>query len=174
MDMITKLENKLLNWAKSLPHLPGLAQKWLGTNVWWIVLIFAIFSAVNLIDLMTRLSIAAPALNSSNIAYIAGGYSNIALISAVIGIAFIAVNVLLLAFAVKPLKHKEKKGWVLLFMALLVQVLAVVVNAVLSLSALIFILSIMYGAVVAAISMYFLFEIHGEFAHRPKARIKKH
>jgi len=173
MDLITKLENKVLRWARSLPHLPASNRKWLGINIWWLVLIVAIFSGLGLLTSLYGLLVGATVNGNSDIAYLTGGYSSLVMMSAVISIVFIAANLLLLALAIKPLKAMEKKGWVLVFMALLVQVLAVVVDAVLSFNILTFILSLIYGAMVTAISLYFLFEIHGEFAHKPKAKIKK-
>jgi uncharacterized membrane protein YhaH (DUF805 family) len=173
MDLITKLENKVLGWARSLPHLPASNKKWLGKNIWWLALIVAIFSGLGLLTSLYGFFVGAAVNGNSDIAYLTGGYNSLIMMSAVISIVFITANLLLLALAIKPLKAMEKKGWVLVFMALLVQALAVVVDAILSFNVLTFILSLIYGAMVTAISLYFLFEIHGEFAHKPKVKIKK-
>jgi len=173
MDLITKLENKVLRWARSLPHLPASNRKWLGANIWWLVLIVAILSGYALLRTLDSIFRLGPDYGIGGMTNLVSEYSSLVLMSVVVSNVFIAANLLLLAFAVKPLKAMEKKGWVLVFMALLVQALAVVVGAVLSLSILTFILGLIYGAMVTAISLYFLFEIHGEFAHKPKARIKK-
>jgi uncharacterized membrane protein YhaH (DUF805 family) len=105
--------------------------------------------------------------------YVSTSYTGLAVLSGVIGLVFLVANGLLLATAIKPLKAKQRKGWVLLFMVLLVQALSVVVNAVLSFSVLGFIIAILFGAIGLAIGAYFVFEIHGQFGHTIKAKAKK-
>ena len=95
------------------------------------------------------------------------------ILQSVVSLVFLVATGILLALAVKPLKALEKKGWVLLFMTLLLEALSVVVNAVLSFSVLGFIMSLLFGAIGLAIGAYFIFEIHGQFGHTPKATIKK-
>lgn len=175
MQLISKLEKIVLGWAKNVPHLPPAGQKWLATNVWWIVLIGAIISGVafliSLAGLFTLVSLLGAA---SSLYYVAGSnYTSLAILSATISLIFLAANGLLLAFAVKPLQHMQKKGWVLLFMTLLVQALSVVVHAVLSFSVAGFIIGILFGAIGLAIGAYFISEIHGQFGHTAKATIKK-
>ena len=174
MELISKLEKLVLGWAKSVPHLPVVAQRWLGTNVWWIVLIGAIISGIAFLfaigSVFTAVSfLAAPSV----LYYIAGTYSGMIVVNAIVGVVFIAIIGLLMAFAITPLKEKQKKGWVLLFLALLVEAFSVVVNAVLSFSVFGFISTLLFGAIALAIGAYFLFEIHGQFGHAPKATIKK-
>jgi uncharacterized membrane protein YhaH (DUF805 family) len=174
MEFIGKLEKIVLGWTKSVPHLPVVAQKWLGTNVWWIALVGAILSAIAVLFALTGLfALMAIVGAPSNAYYVYGGYTGTAILSGVISLIFLAANGLLLALAVNPLKAKQKKGWVLLFLTLLVEALSVVVNAVLSFSVLGFIMAILFGAIALAIGAYFVFEIHSQFGHTPKATIKK-
>lgn len=170
MEHISKLERKILEWAASLPHLPEVARTWLGTNVWWIVLVAVVLSAiavlVDLNNIFTTLTI----MGSVAMNYFASSTVNSWVITtAIIGLLFTAAKAVFLAVAVKPLQDKQKKGWVLLFAAWLVSVVEVVVMSVLSLGVFSFIMGIGSGAIAIAVTGYFLFEIHGKFAHVQKS-----
>lgn len=170
MNVITKLENLLLSWLKGLPHLPQAAQKWLGTNAWWIVLIGAIATGIGLLFSLGALFTAISILGSVAVSYYAAAsFTTWTIVTALVSVVFAVAQGLLLAVAVQPLKEKQKKGWVLLFLSWIVGVIAVVVNAVLTLNPLGFIFGLIFGAVWAAISAYFIFEIHGQFAHVSKS-----
>ena len=174
MELINKLEKLVLGWAKNVPHLPVVAQKWLGTNVWWIARIGAIVSGIAFLFAIGAVFTAVSLLASpSSLYYIAGTYSGMIVVNAIIGLVFLAITGLLMAVAVTPLKAKQKKGWVLLFFVLLVEAVSIVVNAVLSFSVFGFISTVLFGAIALAIGAYFLTEIHGQFGHAPKATIKK-
>jgi hypothetical protein len=167
MEFLNKLEATIGGWTKSLPHLPANAQKWLGQNVWWIdlvgVILSVIFGLVAIGALFTTI-----ALLNSVYGYYAVGLSGWSIIGSVVAIVFWAVQIFLLALAVSPLKAMLKKGWVLLFITWLVRAVGIVVSAILSFSIFGFIGGIIFGAIGLAISGYFLYEIHGQFAHVTK------
>jgi len=169
MEYINKLEKVVLGWAKDVPHLPVVARKWLGTNVWWIVLICAILSGISFLISVSNLFNQLSLLNApSNAYYVTSDYTSIAILHIVVSAVFILVSGLLLALAVQPLQNKEKKGWVLLFVTLILEALSVVVNSVLTFSVVGFVLGILFGAIALAIVAYFVFEIHDQFGRREK------
>lgn len=173
MDLINKLEKLVLGWAKNVPHLPAVARQWLGLNVWWIVLVFAILSGiaflVALSSFFTYISLIGAA---SSAYYINASYTSIAVLNSTVNLVFLAATTALFGFAVQPLKERQKKGWVLLFFSVLVQALSVVVGAILSFSVGAFIIQILFGAIGIAIAAYFVTEIHSEFAHPAKKTAK--
>lgn len=175
MDFLAKLERAVHKWFKGLPHLPVAGRKWLGENVWWLVLIVAVISALSvlfqLVGVLANLSLlGAPALSY----YAAGSFVAWSIVLGLVSIVFTALIGLIMALAITPLKNKQKKGWVLLFAGLLVNAIWVVINAVLSLSVFSFIVSILFGALFLAVAAYFVFEIHGEFAHVERSKgVKK-
>jgi uncharacterized membrane protein YhaH (DUF805 family) len=174
MEFISKLEKLVLGWAKNVPHLPAAGQKWLGANVWWIALIGAIISGIaTLISLGAIATLVGTLSAPSNAYYVASDYTSLAIMTAIVSLVFLVANGVLLALAVKPLQNMQKKGWVLLFLTLLVQVVSVLVRAVLTFSIVGFIVGIIFGAVGLAITAYFLSEIHGQFSHRAKVTIRK-
>ena len=174
MELINKLEKLVLGWAKNVPHLPIAGQKWLASNVWWIALVGAILSGIAALFTIGVLFTAITLMSAASSAYyVSNSYTSIAVLNAAVSLVFLVVNGILLAIAVKPLQTKQKKGWVLLFLTLLVQAVSIVVNAILSFSILGFIISLLFGAIGLAIGAYFIFEIHGQFSHPPKATIKK-
>jgi hypothetical protein len=172
MELITKLENLVGGWLKNVPHLPPAGQKWLGQNVWWIVLIGAIVSGIALLfaigALFALIALLGAVTASYYGAYAATGVTGLSIAAAIVALAFTIIRVILLAISVKPLKDMQKKGWTLLFIVWLVQVVAVVVGAVLSFNVASFLVSLILGAIGLAISAYFLFEIHAQFAHSPR------
>lgn len=176
MEALGKLERKLLEWTKKVPHLPAAARSWLGENVWWIVLVGAIIMAISslfaLIGLVGTLSVVGTIAATY---YAASAFTGWAILTGIVGLVFIVLEAFLLFMAVKPLQARQKKGWVLLFAYWLLGAVSVVVNAVLSLNVFAFIVTILFGAVWLAIAGYFLLEIHGQFAHVEKSRgVKAH
>lgn len=167
MEFIDKLEKIVLGWAKNVPHLPVSVQRWLGTNVWWIVLVGAIISGIAFLISLAGLFTAISLIGAPSSAYfVTSSFTSLAILSASVSLVFLAANGLLLGFAVKPLQDMQKKGWVLLFTTLLVEALSVIVHAVLSFSVAGFIVGILFGAIGLAIGAYFIAEIHGQFSHR--------
>lgn len=175
MEYVAKLERTVLGWFKSAPNLPAGGRKWLGDNVWWIVLIGAILTGLGIIGNLVALSALVSVLNTVAASYyVSTTVTSWGIVTTIVSLAFMVLEGILLAMAVQPLKEKQKKGWVLLFAVWLLGAVAVVVNALLTLSIFGFIIGILFGAVWAAISGYFLVEIHGEFAHVERSRgVKK-
>ena len=171
MEFLNKLERTVLGWFKGVPDLPAGGRKWLGDNVWWIVLVGVILTALGVLGSIAALSALVSLLGTVAITYYTTtAVTSWAIVTGIVSLAFTIIEGVLLAVAIKPLKDKQKKGWVLLFAAWLVAAVGVVVNAILSLNVLGFILGILFGALWAAISGYFLFEIHGQFAHVERSR----
>ena len=169
VEFINKIEKQLLGWNKGTPNLPRQAQRWLGDNVWWIVLIGAILSGIAfLFGLGALVRLISLEGSVSNSYYVTDDYTSIQVMNASISLFFTTVIGLLLALAVKPLQRKSKKGWVLLFLTFFVQAISVLVSAVLTFSFAGFVITVLFGAIGLAIGAYFLFEIHGEFGHPVK------
>lgn len=170
MEFINKLEGTIGGWVKNVPHLPPAGQKWLGQNVWWIVLIGAIASGVAI--LVSLFGLLLGGVTASYVYVVDPGFATWVLISSIVSLVFLTIRGIILAMAVAPLKNLKKKGWVLLFVSWLIQAVSVVVGAILSLSVIGFIGTILFGAIGLLISGYFIFEIHGQFAHVAKAAKK--
>lgn len=171
MDLLSKLERTVLGWLKNVPHLPEVARRWIGDNIWWITLVGAILSGIGvLVGLIGVIGVASLVGTVAASYYATATFTAWAIILGLVGLAFSVIDTVLLAMAVNPLRAKQKKGWVLLFTVWLVGVVAVVVNSILSLNVLGFITGILFGAIWIAISGYFLFEIHGQFAHTERSK----
>jgi hypothetical protein len=177
MKLLHDLEIRLLSYIKNVPHLPASAQKWLGQNVWWIVLIGVIISALAaLFSLLAIFGLIALLNSPQNVYYVYGsGVTSYMVVTSFVGLAFSIATLLLSAFAIQPLQRREKKGWVLLFAAWLVSVVSIIVGAILTLNPVSFIFSLLVGALVTGVSGYFLFEIHSQFGHsaKPAKTVKK-
>ena len=175
MEYVGKLERIILGWLKPLPRLPVAARKWLGDNVWWIAIVGVVLTGIGIL-----MSIQAVFATLALIGQVAHSFYPLATFSAwsvvtiVVGLVFAVVSGLFLFTAVQPLKEKQKKGWVLLFVSWLVGILGFVVGMILSFNIFNFFLGVIFGALVTALSGYLLFEIHGQFAHTEKSKgVKK-
>ncbi len=169
MELLQKLENILLGWVKNVPHLPAGVRRWLGENLWWIVLVSVILSGIWLLIAVFGILGTLALLGSVGSDYLLDqSQVNWSLVTGGVALAFSVVSLVVSILAIKPLQARVKKGWVLLFIVWLINVLALVVGAIISLNPFTFIFSIIFGALFAAISGYLLFEVHSQFAHTTK------
>ena len=170
MHFITKLERIVHGWAKNVPHLPVEARKWLAENVWWIAAIGAVLTAVGALFSLNGIFQSIAFLNTPTYAlyFVNTSLASLAIVTGIVTLTFLVIEAVLLGLAVKPLQTQQKKGWVLLFTLWLATAVYIVVSAVLTLSFGGFIINILGGAIGLAVSGYFLFEIHSQFAHTVK------
>lgn len=166
MEFLSQIERTILGWLKSIPHLPKQFQQWLGDNAWWMAAGGAALTGLVALGMLVAVLGDIAALTSPVASWFV---STTVIIWSIVKTLFIFVSTALVcaifAYAVIPVKEKQKKGWVLLFGAFLVTAVSAFLMAVLTLNFLGFISSILFSALILAIWAYFLFEIHGEFAH---------
>lgn len=171
MELLSQLEHKIVSWFKAAPHLPEAGQKWLADNVWWIVVIGIVLSGMAILGLLFTVFGTLSVLGGYGVSFYASTtFLVIVVIRSLVSLLFTGLNVALLAFAITPLKEKQKKGWVLLFIVWLLNAVSIVVSGVLTLSVFGFITTIIFGALGLAVAGYFLFEIHGQFAHVERSK----
>jgi hypothetical protein len=172
---VTKLEHTVAGWLKKVPHLPVSGQAWLAENIWWIILVSAIISSISvLFALVGFFSILSVISSIAAYAYAIGPmYTGWTVFTALVSLLLLALGTIVLWVAVKPLQLKTKKGWTILFIALLIEAASVVIDSVLTLSPLGIISGLILGGIGIAIGAYFIFEIRGQFAHQTKAAAKK-
>jgi len=177
MEVLSKLETRIIGWLKNVPHLPIGVRKWIAENIWWIVTIAVVVVALAVLWMLSRLFWHVDTLNSPMLSYyVSTAFVGWLVVSTLINLGFTAIQLALMAFAISPLKQRVKRGWVLLFASWLVSIVAVVVGAILTFNPLSFIGNIIFGALVVAVTGYILFEIRDQFAHVEKtagARGKK-
>jgi hypothetical protein len=154
MDSINKLEVKLADWYKTMPHLPQQGRKWLATNVWWITLVCVILMCIGIFGIITLTFFAGAALSFY------GGATGIAIggivvIAALALVAFMAITVALGTMAITPLKMMQRQGWILLFIIMLIRVVEQLVSFIFSFN----LFGLIWGLFFTAIGGYFLFEI---------------
>ena len=164
MQSLRKLEQRILHLVRDIPHLPSDAQAWLGRNIWVIVMVGSIISAVALFYLFIDWLAFVRAFNDPlGSLYVYGGISGWRIARDVTGFIFSALILTVTFAAIKPLKLQSKKGWVMLFVAWLLAIVSIILSALLSFKAFTFILVLLMGATFAIISGYILFEVHAYF-----------
>ena len=171
MEQVSKLERMIIGWLKDVPHLPASVRKWLGINVWWIVVIAVVLSAIAVLGLLSALFTNLAALSGPGAAYyVSATLAGWLVVTTAVGLFFTIVELILMGMAITPLKERRKKGWVLLFATWLVAVVAMVVGAILTLNPLGFIGNLIFGTIWVGITGYVLFEMHGQFAHTERSK----
>lgn len=163
---IENIEDMVAKWLKPLPHLPVKFTKWIAINLWWIVLIGVILSALGLLAMFTGLFAIIAFLGTATSFYghyVTSTYTGFSLVVSLVSILFMVGTIVLTAMAISPLKLSAKKGWTLLFTVMLIQAAFVVVGAILSGNVFLFISNLVSGAIGIAISAYLLFELRSYF-----------
>lgn len=158
MEQVRKLEAVVSRWYKQAPHLPANGQKWLAENAWWIVLVGVILGALGVFGLISATFLASAILVSIGGA-VGAAIGGIALLAVVASLIFSIVSLIILIAAIAPLKAGHKKGWNLMFLAVLVNVLALVIHFLFSFD----VFGLIWGALMTAVGTYFLFEIRSHF-----------
>lgn len=175
MEMVHSIEKVMEKWFKQLPfHLPEKARKWLGENMWWIVIVGVVFSIWSIINSLRALFWADTILQQAREFAAAMGVSvpNNALIDIALWVNIIAfaVSISIEALAIKPLRSMKKKGWDLLLLAMVVSIAGSLVSALLNGAIVEAIIGTVLGV---AIGGFLLFEIRGQFLPAKKEHPKK-
>lgn len=172
MEFVQSLEKSLSQLYKNVPHLPAGGRKWLGDNVWWLVIIAVVISVFGVFALLGALSAAfglsAYVASSPYAAYASGSWGMVWLVS-LIALAGLVITTVLMLMAINPLKTKAKLGWTLLFIILLIELVFGIVGDIVAIDIFGIILSLLWAAVWG----YFLFEIRGEFGRAAKPVAEK-
>jgi len=176
MELVNKLEKIVGGWLKPVPHLPEKGRKWLADNVWWLALVGVVLSVLSAISAFYGAMFGNNYANYVDSIYKAYGINNPN--SGVFGLNMsmymlvmyigIVVGAVIMGLAINHLKVKHKKGWDLMFLALLVSIAIQVVSVLFNLNNLIG--GILSVAVGAAIGSYFLFEIKSYFKKAETAK----
>lgn len=175
MESVHNLEKSIAEWYKNFAHLPLGLRKWLGENLWWLVLIGVILSVLAILPIIGALALvfglSGAAIGAAGIyggydGAVAGGLVGVAMFAALVSVVGLIVMAVVMALAVSPLKARAKKGWTLLFIVLLVSTAFGVLGSLISFN----IGGIIWALLWAFVEGYFLFEIRGEFGPKPVAK----
>lgn len=171
METVNKLEVTVAGWFKDLTHLPVNIRKWIATNAWWIAIIGMVISAIGLFFILLILGLVTIGLSiggaavagflGSAFGIAVGGFISVAVL---VSIALFIAETILLGMSIRPLKALAKRGWSLLFVILLLNVIANVITNLFGLN----LFALIIGLFWAGVGAYFLFEIREFFGVRHK------
>lgn len=171
MEKIRTIENKLADLFKDLPALPKNAKKTIVEYWPYVVLVIGILqlaAAWSLWRFFDRANDLVTGVNSFISAYTntVVGFSAFDKAVIYLGIAILVVQAMLLIMAFSPLKARQRKGWDLLFLVALSQVVYAVVSTFIDGRGF---GSLVFGLIGAAIGFYFLFQIREFYGAKPVA-----
>lgn len=175
MERIKVLEDKLAGVFKDLPALPKnaketIVQYWpIAAVVFGLLQLWVAYGLWDLLDKYNKVS----DLVDSFAQYYTGasaGLSSLEKTSAYLGIAVLLISGVLMLLAAAPLQKRARKGWDLLFLAVVVQVAYSVVS--------IFTVeggvgSFLANLVGAAVGFYFLFQIREYYGKKASVSTEK-
>ena len=168
MKQITRLEEWMNGHFKTYPHLPNEIKHWFASNIWWLVAIIIALIGISALSALVQIL--------SHFFYVGTYYFSTSYydtttfivystIRAALALFFAIIQILIFVYALKPLKNKEKKGWVLLFIAFLVNALAKLVDSIMMFDAMMFVFEFALSCVWYIAVFYILFEIRTKFSH---------
>lgn len=174
MESVRNLEKTIAGWYKDFAHLPLGLRKWLGENLWWLVLIGVVLSVLAIFPILAALALvfglSGAAIGAAGMygaeAAVSGGLVGVALFAALVSVAGLVVMAVVMGLAINPLKARAKKGWTLLFIVLLVSTAFSVLGSLISFS----IFGILWALVWAFVEGYFLFEVRDQFGPKVAAK----
>ncbi len=153
MQYVRQIEETLKEWYKDLPHLPKAFTKWLANNIWWLTLIGVVFGGIAALGSFSIIGV-----GSAYVAIFAPVIS-LLLIGAWLWLIALVVVVVIEAMAVSPLKALQRRGWELLFLAIIVSTAAAIVSGLLRID----VGGIVFSLVSFAVGAYILLEIEAYF-----------
>lgn len=162
MELVKKLEATIAGWYAQAPHMSKSGQQWLAKNIWWIALVGAIIGSISLVFVLFGVLFAGALLSSF------GGVLGAAvavplILAAIISSAVAIVTVVVTFVAVPLLKEGQRRGWTLVFITILLQLVVQAVNLVLTFN----LFDLIWGVLFAGIAAYFLFEVRSYFVAKP-------
>lgn len=155
MQYVDSVADTTAKWMKDIPHLPKGFTKWLAENSWWLTIIGVVLSAFGIIGLLTTMMAGSVVLAAVG----AVGLGGMFFVSTLVTLVGYGVSVVAEAMAISPLKAMKKRGWDLLFFALLVSVALSIVGSLLTVN----IVGILFSLIAAAIGIYVALELKPYF-----------
>lgn len=157
-DAIKKIEQRLADLHKNLPHLPLNGRKWLADNIWWIILIGAIATGIGVFALVL-LTLLGGVFVAGAAFLFSAKFGGLALLLAVLIVGLTVLNLVVSIMAITPLRAHMRNGWLLLSASLIISFIAAVLTDVIKQDA----AAIIKEVIFLAIGMYVIFEIRNYF-----------
>ena len=167
MSEVNKMEKMAAGWYRNAPHLPANGREWLANNVWWLALVGVILGTLAILGIMMTSLLVSSVFVAVGGAYgaVLGGFT---LVATLIVLAFAIVSVILTGLAISPLKAKVKKGWTLLFIVMLINILGAFLDFIFTFN----ISGLLLAVIMAGLGGYLLFEIRSFFvAAKPAKKV---
>lgn len=158
METLSRIEQQIASWYAAAPHLPENARAWLRRNCWWMVLVLVTLAAIGILGPILLSFIFS--LFTTTVGGVYGAALGGAVLVAVVLYLFgTLIGIVLGAAAVVPLMHSKRRGWVLLFIILLIWFAEAVIDFILHHGLGGFVQNVLFLAMYG----YFLFEIRMYF-----------
>lgn len=122
MDTVHTLEQTFAKWHKNAPHLPKQITAWIAKNMWWLVTLGVAIGIFITLQVFLLSGLLLALMSGSKGHMVIGGAPFLVQIIAFI---LVVVSLGIACMAVQPLYNLYKKGWTLLFMLLLIELVGI-------------------------------------------------
>jgi hypothetical protein len=163
-DYMNRFETLLASWYARLPHLKPTHQQWFAANIWWLILIGVILNAISiiLVVLATFFFGAFATIFGGAVGTVVAGVTAVAVVFAM---AFTIVVTVISAMAIAPLKARQRRGWYLLLVALVINLVWTVLGLLIYRD----IINFFWNMLSLAVTGYLLFEIRTLYLNKSGA-----
>jgi len=178
MELVRKIENKMSDWFKGLPPLPEGGREGLAKAFPWIALVIGILQLIAAWGLW-NLTRTVDALNTYvNTYYQAatGTTASIGLSSTdkmviYIGLIVLVIDAVILLLAFSPLSKRIRRGWDLLFLSALINLVYAVVSIFINGRGFV---SFIFSLLGSALGFYLLFQVKSKYGGADAHKAVKH
>ena len=177
MELVRKIEDKMSDWFKGLPPLPEGGREGLAKAFPWIALVFGILQLIAAWGLW-NLTRTVDVLNTYvNTYYQATGTAaNVGISSTdkvviYVGLIVLAVDAVILLMAFSPLSKRDRRGWDLLFLSALINLVYAVVSIFINGRGFV---SFIFSLLGSALGFYLLFQVKSKYGGAARHAAVKH
>jgi hypothetical protein len=159
-NLVNGFEAILLNVHRRLPHMPRSIVDWMGANLWWLVIAVIVLLFYSITQAMPLLTLSILGFQFSEVSKPSIGQLFSA--EAIVSIVFFVAIVGLLIKSIGSLNSRKKRGWDLLFSAVLVYILSEIATSIIRSD----FAYLFMSALTSVAVLYILFELRDYFLPR--------
>lgn len=178
MELIHKIEDTMKDWFKGLPPLPEGGREGLAKVFPWIALVFGIlqllaawglWSLTRTVDVLNTYVNTYYQAATGTTAHI--GLSSTDKMVIYVGLLVLLVDAVILLLAFSPLSKRLRRGWDLLFLSALINLVYAVVSIFINGRGF---MSFIFSLLASALGFYLLFQVKGKYGSSAHHAAPKH
>jgi uncharacterized membrane protein YfcA len=160
---VSSVKSAIITYHARMPHLPENARRWLSDNLWWIVLMAALFGAFG-VAILVLITLLGGVFLAGAVFLFSAKFGGLALLLMTAAVGLMVTNVIVSIMAIKPLQAKVKRGWNLLCLSLVIGFVAALLTDAVRHD----IGAVIKDVLLVSIGMYVMLELRRYFPVMPR------